>query len=990
MSYSPRRDLEHLRAKLASMNGKDYWRSLDELAETDEFREILQNEFPREAASWGDGYSRRDFLKVMGASLSLAGFTACIKQPEEKIVPYVKQPELFVPGKPLYYATAFVLGGYAQGVLAKSHEGRPTGIEGNPDHPASVGAADVFATGSLLHLYDPDRSQVVTRNGDVSSWQKFFHSVKPLLGAQRSLKGAGVRILTPNITSPTFGWQIESILREFPEAKWHQFEPCNLDNVHEGMRILFGEYLHPRYRFDNAVVILSLDADFLGTGPANVRHAHDFANKRRVSGTNADMNRLYAAESTPTITGGMADHRFRMRASEVELFARAVAARLGVPGVSSDAAVVAEKSLAAIVKELQANRGRSIVIAGNHQPPVVHALAHAMNVLLGNVGRTVEFTDPVEVKAAHHHHSLEELAADIAKGSVDMLFILGGNPVYDAPADVKFDEMLSKVNFTVHFGMYSDETSAKCHWHLPESHYLETWSDARAFDGTATIMQPLILPLYETKSVHELLDGVFGNARTSEEIVKSYWMTKVPQNGFDAWWRKCLNDGVVAGSTFSPKNVVMKAVDWEFPQYADGMEIMFRPDPSIYDGRFANNGWLQELPKQITRITWENVALMSVQTMKDQGLNDGDMVAPTIAGNSITLPAWTLPGHPDNAVTVHLGYGRTKAGRVGDGIGANANVLRSTAGLWFARGVQIAKTGEWHKVASTQEHWSMEGRPIVREARVEEYLAEPDFAKHMAHQPTPDQSFYPPFEYDGHAWGMTIDLNACTGCNACMIACVSENNIPVVGKKQVERGREMHWIRVDRYYVGNDLDNPAMAMMPVACQHCENAPCEPVCPVAATTHDHEGLNVMTYNRCVGTRYCSNNCPYKVRRYNYLQYSDTETKQFQLMRNPDVTVRNRGVMEKCTYCVQRISAARIEAKKDGRLIRDGEIVTACQSACPAQAITFGDINDKSSKVSAMKAEPRAYGLLAELNTKPRTSYLAKLRNPNPELLNTNKS
>ncbi|MBX2992616.1 MAG: TAT-variant-translocated molybdopterin oxidoreductase [Bacteroidetes bacterium] len=978
-------DIEDVRAKLSGKEGREYWRSLDEIAETEEFRQFLEKEFPREASTLPEGYSRRDFLKVMGASLSMAGLTACIQQPEEKIVPYVKAPEILVPGKPLYYATAFVLGGYATGVLAKSHMGRPTGIEGNPDHPASLGAADIFATASLLNLYDPDRSQVVTNKGTISSWDRFVQSARLQLDAQQALKGAGLRILTQNITSPTLGWQIQSILAGFPEARWHQYEPCGLDTVREGTAQLFGEYLFPRYRFDKADIIVSLDADFLGTGPGNVRHARDFANRRRVSGTKPNMNRLYCAESSPTITGGMADHRFRMRASEVEAFARTLAARFGVTGVLPAATSVDEKAIAAVVNDLQKHPGSSIVVAGNHQPAVVHALAHAMNAALGNIGNTVEYTQPVEVQAVNHGESLKSLADDIAKGSVDILLILGGNPVYDAPADLKLGDLFSNVKFSVHLSQCNDETSELCQWHVPESHYLEAWGDARAFDGTATIMQPLILPLYRTKSAHELLDELFGTGRSGEDVVKSYWKMKHVGAAFDMWWRKCLNDGVVDGTAFRPKQVSARNVDWQFAAAAaPGIEVMLRPDPSVYDGRFSNNGWLQELPKQISRLTWENVALMSPNSIQKFGLKNGDIVEVSRNGATVKVPAWTLPGHPDESVTLHLGYGRTKAGRVGDGLGANAFALRTAANPWFGGGAEIRKTGEWRKVASTQDHWSMEGRPIVREATLDDYLAHPEFAKHMAHVPTDKESFYPPFEYDGYAWGMTIDLNACTGCNACMIACQSENNIPVVGKAQVENGREMHWIRVDRYYVGNDLDNPELAVMPVACQHCENAPCEPVCPVAATTHDHEGLNVMTYNRCVGTRYCSNNCPYKVRRYNYFQYSDTETKSLQLMHNPDVTVRNRGVMEKCTYCVQRISAARIEAKKEDRLIRDGEIITACQSACPARAITFGDINDKHSNVSNMKAEPRDYGLLSELNTKPRTSYLAKLRNPNPEL------
>jgi molybdopterin-containing oxidoreductase family iron-sulfur binding subunit len=974
-----------VRAKLAGKNGKEFWRSLDEVAETEQFKQFLEKEFPREASLWSEGYSRRDFMKVMGASLSLAGLTACVKQPEEKIVPYVKAPEQLVAGKPLQYATAFVLGGYAQGVLVTSHQGRPTHVAGNPDHPASLGATDVFATASLLNLYDPDRSQIVTEKGEPSRYERFLRNAKGQLEAQRALRGAGLRILTQNITSPTLGAQIEAILSQFPEAKWHQYEPCGLDNVREGARLAFGEYVHTRYRFDKADVILSLDADFFSSGAGSVRYAHDFANRRRVGAEKADMNRLYMAESTPTITGAKADHRFRMKASEVASFARAVASRLGVAGVAASGGVD-EKIVAAVANDLLSHKGSSIVVAGIHQPAAVHALAHAMNVQLANVGATVEYTSPVECRVENHIPSLHALVEDMKRGAVDMLVILDGNPVYDAPRDMKFADELEKVKFSVCLSMYDDETAERCRWHIPQSHYLECWSDARAFDGTATIMQPLILPLYATKSTHELLDDLFGTGRNGMDIVKAYWQRQRTGLDFDSFWRRSLNDGVVAETAFQTKDVKLGDVGQSGvpAPNKDGIELMFRPDPSIYDGRFANNGWLQELPKHVTRNTWTNVALMSPTMIQKLGLKDGDIVELAFNGEKVSAPAWTQPGHPDDAVTLHLGYGRKKSGRVGTGIGANAYALRSSKNLSFAHGVEIKKTGEWYNVPCTQDHWSMEGRPIVRTATLGEYKSKPEFAKEMAHRPTDKESFYPPYEYDGYAWGMTIDLNACTGCNACVMSCVSENNTPVVGEAQVANGREMHWIRIDRYYSG-DLDNPEIHMMPVACQHCENAPCEPVCPVAATTHDHEGLNVMTYNRCVGTRYCSNNCPYKVRRYNFIQYSDTETPTYQLMRNPDVTVRNRGVMEKCTYCVQRISASRIEAKKENRAIRDGEVTTACQAACPAQAITFGDINDKNSKVSKMKAEPREYGLLAELNTKPRTSYLAKLSNPNDELV-----
>jgi MoCo/4Fe-4S cofactor protein with predicted Tat translocation signal len=989
MSDKPQIDVATIRERLAGQEGPQYWRSLEELADTEEFREFLQREFPREASVWENGFSRRDFMKIMGASLALAGLTGCVKQPDEKIIPYVKQPEILVPGKPLYLATAATLNGYATGVLATSHMGRPTGIAGNPDHPASLGSADVFALASILSLYDPDRSQVVMHKGEISTWSKFLTMLQVEMDVQRSLRGLGLRVLTGTVTSPTLGNQIKNLLREFPQAKWHRYEALNLDNVREGSRMAFGDIVDTQYRFERADIVLSLDANFLGEGPASVRYARDFAARRRVEGTTGNMNRLYMAESTPTITGGMADHRLRLKASQVETIARAVAAHLGVRGVSAPSLSDYQKKwVHAVAGDLRKYAGSSVVLPGEHQPPVVHALAHAINHTLGSAGNTVIHTDPVEVDPVHHGNSLQELVRDIDAGQVDMLLILGGNPAYDAPADLDLASKLPKVKHSIHLGLHYDETGSNCTWHIPESHFLEAWGDARSYDGTATIIQPLIAPLYNSKSPYELLEEIRGKSgRKGYDIVREYWQSARPTGNFEEFWQVSVHDGLVAGTARPSRNVTVRLNPWQFSEPPEeGMEIMFRADSTVWDGRFANNGWLQELPKAVTRLTWDNAALMSPATIERLGLRNEQMVELTLDGGTVKAPAWMVPGHPDDAVTLHLGYGRTKSGRVGSKAGVNAYPLRTSKAMWFSGGLIVRKVGGRHKLASTQDHHSMEGRPIIRYANVADFVADPGFAKHMAHAPTPEESLYPRFEYDSYAWGMSIDLNACTGCNACVIACQSENNIPIVGKDQVANGREMHWIRIDRYYEGSNLDDPAMLVQPVACMHCENAPCEVVCPVAATSHDSEGLNVMTYNRCVGTRYCANNCPYKVRRFNFLQYSDTKTETLKMMYNPDVTVRNRGVMEKCTYCVQRISAARIEAKKENREIRDGEVVTACQAACPTQAIVFGNINDSTSNVAKAKAEPRDYGLLAELNTHPRTTYLAKLRNPNPELEN----
>jgi MoCo/4Fe-4S cofactor protein with predicted Tat translocation signal len=998
--------IEAIRAKLEGRTGEQYWRSLDELAETPEFRAAVENEFPAGAPVWEDPVGRRRFLHVMGASIALAGLSSCVKQPDEKILPYVRQPEYLIPGKPLTFASAFTMNGFAAGVLVTSHMGRPTKIQGNPDHPASLGSADTFSMASILHLYDPDRSQVVRKKGEITTLNKFLVQLEGALDAQKALGGRGLRILTGAVTSPTLAWQIGELLKLFPQARWHRYETAGISNERAGAMLSFGEHAQPVFHFDRADVVVSLDADFMAEGPAHVRHSRDYAKRRKVEGPKADMNRLYVAESFPTVTGSVADHRLPVRAGRVPDFAAKLASFVGVAGApSAELSPEEERWLRAAADDLKSHRGSSIVIAGANQPAEVHALAHGINETLGNAGATVTFVRPAEFDSHAQESSLGALTAEMQSGNVDLLLIAGGNPVYDAPAELKFAEALKKTGMSVSINLYNDETARACAWHVPESHYLEAWGDARAFDGTASIVQPLIAPLYNTISVYELFTEMIGrNGRKGYEIVRDYWkdrgMAEAGRGGedFESFWRHALNDGLINGTgsaAMSPKYRgadAMAVVSAGLKGRTNGngrpaspgpdIEIAFRTDPTVGDGTFANNGWLQELPKPVTKLTWDNAAFVSPSYAESLGIADEDVIEITANGAKLAVPALILPGHPADSVTLHLGYGRKNAGRVGTGTGVDVYPLRTTAAASWGRG-SIARTGITRRLARTQDHNSMEGRPIFRTATVAEFREDPKFAHEMAHVPTKDQSLYPEKEYDGYKWGMSIDLNACTGCNACVIGCQSENNIPVVGKDQVLNGREMHWIRIDRYYNG-DPDNPEIYSQPVACMHCENAPCEPVCPVAATSHDHEGLNVMVYNRCVGTRYCSNNCPYKVRRFNFLQYSDTHEPSLQMMYNPDVTVRNRGVMEKCTYCVQRISAARIDAKKEGRDIRDGDIVTACQSACPAQAIVFGNLNDAQSAISKAKAEPRDYGLLAELNTHPRTSYLARISNPNPAL------
>ncbi len=991
---SKKLDRAAVEEQIRQTSGPEYWRSLEELAGTPEFQEMLHREFPKGASEWVDSVSRRGFLQLMGASLALAGTTGCTKLPLEPIVPYVKQPEEVVPGRPMFYATAVTLSGYASPVLVESHLGRPTKIEGNDKHPASLGGTDIFTQASILGMYDPDRSQTITHLGDVESWSAFARETKGPLAVQKNLGGAGIRILTQTISSPTLADQMRAFLKIYPQAKWHVYEPVNRDTLLEGAKLAFGQAVETQYRLENADVIVSLDADFLYAGfPGNTRYIRDFAKRRNPDGS---MSRFYAIESTPTSTGAKADHRLPLPAWQVEQFARATLLNSASPGESAAFSALAPEVLkfaAAVGKDLLGNRGKSVVIPGEHQSPAVHALAHAVNAKLGNVGSTVIYTDPVDANPINQTESLRDLVADMRAGKVDLLVILGGNPVYDAPADLGFGEALktSGISLRIHHGLYQNETSEFCHWHVNEAHPLEAWGDGRAYDGTVSIVQPLIAPLYAGKSAQELVSALAGvTDSTAYDMVRGYWQKQHAGADFESFWRKSLHDGWVEGTTYEAKSVSAKtAIAPSAAAEGKGLEINFRRDPSVYDGQFANNGWLQELPKPMTKLTWDNAVLVGPKMAEREGLKTEDMVTLELGGRKISAPVWIQAGHPDASVTIYLGYGRKRAGRVGTGAGFDSYPLRTTAAPWYATGGKLTKDGATYKLASTQGYQTMDTpdggkRPLVREHSLEEYRKEPKFAQE---EQTPKElTLYPNVDYakQEYAWGMAIDLNSCVGCNNCMIACQSENNIAVVGKEQVVKGRHMHWLRVDAYYQG-DRDNPKAYFQPVPCMQCENAPCELVCPVGATVHSSEGLNDMVYNRCVGTRYCSNNCPYKVRRFNFLLFQDWETQQYKMMRNPDVTVRSRGVMEKCTYCVQRINEHRIDAERAEEKIKDdGSLQTACQQSCPAGAIIFGNINDPNSKVASLKAQDRNYGMLADLNTRPRTTYLAEIRNPNPEL------
>ncbi len=982
------RDFSRLREKLSGQEGPAYWRSLGELTETDEFRDFLQKEFPRQAAPLENGIERRDFLKLLGASMALAGLAACARPPlpHEKIVPYVRAPEEITPGKPLFYATAVTYGGYAEGVLAESHQGRPTKLEGNPDHPASRGATGAVTQAEVLSVYDPDRSGAILESGEERLWEDFTEALSQTVAALP--QGQGLAILTESVTSPTLGAQLQQVLGDLPQAAWYQWDPLHPDNEVAGARLAFGSDVRPVYDLTQADVIVSLGADFLDRGPGRLAYARDFSRRRRILRAQDSMNRLYQLESSPTPTGVVADHRIALKPSAVAAAAAAIAAELGVDGPDAEVPDgLSAEMLAAMVNDLQETQGAALVLAGPEQPPVVHALAAAINQALGSVGTTVNYVANPDVRPAVHGEEIASLTAAMRAGEVAALLVLGGNPVYSAPTDLGFAEALAEVPFSAHLGLYRDETAAACTWHVPQAHFLETWGDARAFDGTATIQQPLILPFYGGKSPHEVLAVLQGQPDAAAyDIVRGYWQGRV-SGDFDDFWRESVFRGVVAGTAEAAVDVSASGVSEALPAAAD-VELSLYLDQGLMDGRFANNGWLQELPRPISKITWDNAALVSPRLAESLGVDSGDVVTLTVGSRSVDAPVFVQPGQADGTVSLALGFGRTAAGAVGNGVGVNAYAVRTSTEPWSAP-VQVARAGRRHKVVTTQDHHALEGtgeaRHIVRAGTVAQFREEPEhphFAHPLAHH---EEDLYPDFTYEGYKWGMVIDQTVCTGCSACVVACQAENNVPIVGKEQVAVGREMHWLRVDSYY-GGSLDDPQLYAQPMPCQQCEKAPCEPVCPVGATVHDSEGLNVMVYNRCVGTRYCSNNCPYKVRRFNYLQYAelDTAATPLTLANNPDVTVRSRGVMEKCTYCTQRISKARIEAANEDRRIRDMEVVTACQAACPTEAIVFGDLNLEGSEVNRLKASPLNHTLLEELQTFPRTSYLAKVTNPSPNL------
>jgi molybdopterin-containing oxidoreductase family iron-sulfur binding subunit len=970
--------LDALRARLADARGPRYWRALEALVEQPAWRGRLGEAFPQ-LSQLDPRLDRRGFLKLLGASLALAGLGACSRPPQEEIVPWVRRPDQLPPALPRFYASTLACAGEVAGVLVETHQGRPTKIEGNPAHPISLGATTPAMQAAVLELWDPDRSQGPVHEGVASSWDAFAAEAG-MLAARFVQNGRGLHVLGGRLDSPTLAAQREAWLARFPGARWHAYEPVDEDNALAGAQLAFGEPLRARYHLDRAQVILALEADFLGSMPGALRHGRDFIGGRDPQ-SNA-FNRLYVVEASPTLTGAKADHRWVLGSAHIGTFALELGELLGVPGVrATQSSGISARRLRALAQDLERRHGGSLVLAGRTQPPWVHALAHLLNEALGNVGHTVDYYAPPEPWESSAQ-ALRELIEAMAAGTVDTLLILDGNPLYAMPVDAHFARHLAKVPHRIHLGLYRDETALACQWHLPRTHALEGWSDLRAADGTASPVQPVIAPLYDSRSAHELL-ALFAGEMSAGDVPSPRARVQATWRADAGEWNAILQNGVIPHSAPPAQH---PRVDTRFlariptPPDEPGLELLFAPDPTVWDGRYANNGWLQELPKPLTTLTWSNVALVSPELALAHDLKNGDALELRIDGRHTQAPVWAMPGQAARSVTVCLGYGRRHAGRVGERLGFDAYALRSVDAPWRSDGLRINRTGARYALAATQRHHTMEGRAPVRASTLEDFRAHPAFAQEQAQVPP---SLYPDRQHGEYAWGMSVDLNACIGCGACTLACQAENNIPVVGAEEVGRGREMHWIRVDRYYEGA-ARAPRIHHQPVPCMHCEHAPCEVVCPVGATVHDSEGLNLQVYNRCVGTRFCSNNCPYKVRRFNFLQYSDLATETLKAQRNPDVSVRNRGVMEKCTYCIQRIETAHIAADSENRRIADGEVLTACQAVCPTRAIVFGDQQDSASAVSRQKASPRNYALLEELNTRPHTTYLAAIRNPHPAL------
>jgi Fe-S-cluster-containing dehydrogenase component/anaerobic selenocysteine-containing dehydrogenase len=1035
---------------------KTYWRSLED---HDGTLAAIVDEFPGQADVAASAalipatkLARRKFAGILGASTALAGLTStgCLRKPVEHILPFAKRPEDMIPGEAIYYATAYQVGTSVLGLLVESQDGRPTKVEGNPRHANSSGATDMWAQGSVLNLYDPDRCRVPHRLGadgkhGVSDWDTTIEELGATIKELRGNQGAGVALVIPTVLSPTYRSALRTFKDKFAKAKIILSDAAGASNGIAGAEMIGGPGTRATFHLTGAKVIAAFDSDFIGTEQDHVRLQREYADGRAAFNTEdaANISRLYAIEPHFTITGAQADHRLRVRGAEVggllvalasELFG-AHSLRLPPGGEGLIAALPKpelspehSKFIAALARDLNtaktARRGTAVLV-GERQPAWAHALGILINYALGNGGNTVRLRQDDQVVATE---DLAALAAGLTDGSITQVLCLETNPAYDAPGELGLAEAL-KGKVLVHLGSHMDETGRLATWCLPLSHYLESWGDLEAADSTISIVQPLIAPLHpKSRSALELLSWMTNDSEfDGYTLVKDYWSTALGTMFSDRTWRRWLHDGVVqgvprAGGSPSPRDMsaLIAALGKADVAAGDKFEVNFHIDPKLADGRHANNGWLQEAPHPMTKLTWDNAAYISIETARKLKVENCDLINIMVGGRSVVAPVWIAPGQAEDTVSLNLGYGRRELGGVANGAGVDAYALQASANPWFVSGAEVAKFGGRRLVYSTQDHGSLDPgvdpaspkddsvgsnpgrgypvRPIVRETTVEGFKADPDFSQKgdliakanlkslWDHNTHPD--FGPPAFVGLQQWGMVIDLNKCTGCTACTVACVAENNIPVVGRKEVGNGREMHWIRLDRYYTG-PKEAPQAIVQPMLCQHCETAPCENVCPVAATAHSPEGLNDMAYNRCIGTRYCANNCPYKVRRFNFFNFNKDPVNDHELVRmvkNPDVTIRFRGVIEKCSYCVQRIQEAKIQAHTAGEAsVKDGVIVTACQQVCPSRAIEFGDVADPETRVSKTKTSTRNYGVLSDLNTRPRTTYLARVRNPNPELV-----
>jgi MoCo/4Fe-4S cofactor protein with predicted Tat translocation signal len=967
-----------------------HWRSLEELAAPPSPSRELGPEAPPD-----DATSRRTVLQLLGASAALASLGGCLKQPDEKILPYTRQPPEVTPGNPLHYASASVIDGRATGILVTANEGRPTKIEGNPEHPSSRGALGHLEQSELLRLYDPQRLKVVQHAGQDRSWRDFLQATVARARTLRNNGGEGLRFLMEPGSSPLIGTLRRRLLEAYPKARFSSWSAIPLQQMNDGSQLAFGGAYETRLDLTRARVVLSLDSDLLAALPGTLPAMRAWADKRDPE--RGPMGRLYAVESNLTVTGMNADHRLRMRPSDIHRFGLALLGRLAgqVPALSRYAPLQQRFPLPperarfadALAKDLVRAGRSALVSVGPRQPPILHAVGHAINTALDSACASV--APPVLHDTDAGPRTLERLSEEMRGGRVDTLVITAWNPVYGAPADLNFGNALAQVPYSVYRTLYLDETAERAGWVIPAYHPLESWGDARAHDGTVTFLQPLISPLYAGATEVEVLAAFLGEGDRSAYVqLRELWQSQRPDN-FALNWEKWLADGFISGTSTpaqSPQtrhDAILAAAQQIAPDDSSpGLEINVVPDYRVWDGRFANVSWLQELPDPATKLTWSNAALVSPDTARRLGVRDGDRVDLGLRGPPAHAAILIEPGHAEDCVTVSMGYGRRSAGEaLCRGLGFDTTTLRHSSAPWFARGLTVTPTGKKAALSLTQEHHSMEGRLIAASTTAEKLK---ETSEELAEHRGPLLTAYPPQGYPGYRWGMAIDLSRCTGCSSCMVACIAENNIPMVGPEQVARSREMHWLRIDRYFTGESASDPGVVFQPLMCVHCEFAPCEYVCPVNATVHSDEGLNEMIYNRCVGTRYCSNNCPYKVRRFNFFSYTSSYADTEKMAFNPDVTVRARGVMEKCTYCVQRIERVRINTRLQDRRIRDGEVLTACQQACPADAIVFGDLNDASSKVRRLHEVERRYDLLHELGTRPRTAYLARVMNPNPEL------